>query len=229
MMKHRFSLLLAVMIVAFAAPTMAETAVPGQDEAKGKDQAKDQVIEPQVDRRNVTVPHISASDLEFGLYTGILSVENFGARSVTGGRLAYHLTDRLFVEGAYAGSTVSDQFYRDRALPVFTTAETKLRYYNASVGYNLLPGESFVTKNWAVASAFYLIAGLGTTTIERENFSTLNFGFGYRALLNDWFALHLDVRDYVFNSDILGRTGSSSGKNQRTDNFEMTAGFSIFF
>src|ERR1041385_3751380 len=99
MMKPCFRvLLLLTSIVVFAAPAMAETA------STGTDPTKEQVIEPQIDRRTVTVPHISASDLEFGLYTGVLSVENFGARSVNGARLAYHLTDRLFVEGAYGGS-----------------------------------------------------------------------------------------------------------------------------
>lgn len=188
-----------------------------------------QVIEPQIDRRQVTIPHIRSSDLEFQLYTGTLSVEHFGAQSVTGKRLAYHVTDRVFVEGAYGDSTVSDQFYRDRAFPVFDNALVKLTYYNASLGYNLLPGESFLTRNWAVSSAFYLIGGVGSTRIERENFHTFNFGFGYRLLANDWFAFHLDVRDYVFNSDILGGSGAGSGGNQRTDNFEMTAGLSFYF
>jgi outer membrane beta-barrel protein len=180
------------------------------------------VIEPQIDRRTVSVPRIGASDIEVTAFTGVLGVQNFGTNSVSGGRIGYHVTDRIFVEGGYGRSTVSDEFYRDRAFPIFNTEMVQLTYYNFSVGFNLLPGETFVTQDWALSSAFYFVAGIGSTEIEREKFSTFNFGFGYRLLFTDWLAFHIDVRDHVFNSDLLG-------KNQRTDNFEMTTGLSVFF
>ena len=42
-----------------------------------------------------------------------------------------------------------------------------LNYYNVSVGYNVLPGEVFIGSNCAKASAFYLIAGIGSTRLRR--------------------------------------------------------------
>lgn len=215
--------LTAALLVVMASASAADEPVSGAT------QTTEQVIEPQIDRRTVTVPHIRSSDIEATYYTGTLSIENFGSSPVTGARLAFHVTERLFIEGAMAESTVSDQFYRDRAQPIFDKQRVDLTYYNASLGYNVLPGESFITKNFAVASAFYLIAGIGTTQIAREKFSTFNFGFGYRVLWTDWLAMHLDVRDYVFNNDILSRSSASGSKNQRTDNFEMTVGLSAYF
>jgi hypothetical protein len=38
----------------------------------------------------------------------------------------------------------------------------------------------------------------------------------------DWLALHVTVRDYIFESDILGT-------NKMTHNFELTAGLSVYF
>jgi outer membrane beta-barrel protein len=186
--------------------------------------AQEQVIQPQLERRDVKVPHIKSNDIEVGYYSGILSMENFSAESVKGVRLAYHVTEDFFLEGAYARSTISDEFFRSRAFPItgFDNQEEDLTYYNLSLGFNVLPGEIFIGHRWAMASAFYIIGGIGTTTFANENYSTFNFGGGYRILLNDWFAVHIDMRDYVFDSDLLGQ-------NKRTNNFEATVGLTVFF
>ena len=186
--------------------------------------AQEQVIQPQLERRDVKVPHINADDIEVGFYSGILSMENFSAESVNGVRLAYHVTEDFFIEGAYARSTISDEFFRSRAFPItgFDKQEEDLTYYNLSLGFNVLPGEIFIGHRWAMASAFYIIGGIGTTTFANENYSTFNFGGGYRILLNDWLAMHIDMRDYIFDSDLLGA-------NKRTNNFEATVGLTVFF
>lgn len=186
--------------------------------------AQEQVIQPQLERREVTVPHINADDFEIGFYVGILNIENFNSETVTGLRLAYHVTEDFFIEGVAAQSTVSDEFFRSRAFPItgFDQQEEDLTYYNISLGYNVLPGEIFLGRRRAMASAFYVIAGIGTTKFAKENHATLNFGGGYRILLNDWLALHLDMRDHVFDSDLLGA-------NKRTHNFETHLGLTVFF
>lgn len=201
-------------------------AVTGTAQAQAPIQAAtpEQVIQPQIDRRDIKMPRIDVDDIEVGVFGGILSVENFGARPVTGVRLAYHVTEDLFVEAAYGTSTVSDEFFRERAFPItgFRQAEEELTYYNLSLGYNVLPGEIFIGKSWAMASAFYIIGGIGTTSFAQENFPTFNFGVGYRILVTDWFALHFDMRDHVFDSDLLG-------ENRRTNNFETHIGMTVFF
>jgi outer membrane beta-barrel protein len=186
--------------------------------------AQEQVIQPQLERRDVKVPHIGANDFEMGYYSGILSMENFSAESVKGVRLAYHVTEDFFLEGAYARSTISDEFFRSRAFPItgFDSEQEDLTYYNLSLGFNVLPGEIFIGHRWAMASAFYIIGGIGTTSFANENYSTFKFGGGYRILLTDWLAMHIDMRDYVFDSDLLGQ-------NKRTNNFEATVGIAVFF
>jgi len=220
MMKARAATLLLGAVLLFASLSASAEA-----EGAGKDTpSQEQVIQPELERRDVKVPHINADDIELGFYSGILSMENFSAQSVKGARLAYHVTEDFFVEGAYARSTISDEFYRSRAFPItgFDQQEEDLTYYNLSLGYNVLPGEIFLGRRWAMASAFYVIGGIGTTKFAHESFATFNFGGGYRILLNDWFALHIDMRDYVFDSDLLGQ-------NKRTNNFEATVGMTIFF
>lgn len=184
--------------------------------------ATDQVIQPQIDRREIRTPRIDTEDFEVGAFVGLLSVEDFGAEPVYGLRLAYHVSEDFFVEGVVAKSTVSDQALCDLGLCLFTAREQDLIYYALSVGYNLLPGEIFLGRKNARTSSVYLLAGVGNTNFADEDRFTFNLGLGVRVLPTDWLALHLTLRDYLFESDILG---ASEIKN----NFEWTFGASIFF
>ena len=47
------------------------------------------VIEPQVERRTVTVPTIRPSNIELGAYYGEISIQDFGAQPVAGLRFVF--------------------------------------------------------------------------------------------------------------------------------------------
>jgi outer membrane beta-barrel protein len=183
----------------------------------------DQVVVPQVDRRDVKLPRIPSNDFEIGLLAGTYATQNFGSSAVVGVRLGYHITEDFFVEGVYAQTKVSDESFR-QILPggVFAQQKQTLKYYNVSVGYNLLPGEVFFGKNVAKASAMYLIGGVGSTDFAGERHQTFNVGLGMRLFLKDWAALQVDMRDHIFSLDLLG-------KRQSTQNLELTAGVTFFF
>jgi outer membrane beta-barrel protein len=210
--KHLAPLLLA----ALALPAFAQTA----EEPKP---ANEQVIVPQVERREVRLPKLPSNDIELGLYTGWYATQNFGTSTVTGVRLGYHLTEDLFVESVYGRTTVSDETFRT-VLPagLLKSAKERLTYYNVSVGYNLLPGEVFIGRSSAKASAMYLIGGVGSTKFAEQRRQTFNFGLGGRVLLADWAAVQMDVRDHVFKLDLLGQS-------KTTHNIEWTAGLTFFF
>lgn len=185
-------------------------------------QSPEQVVEPRVDRREVTIPRIDTEDFEVGIYGGLLSVEDFGSSSVLGGRLVYHVSEDFFVEGVYGQSTVTDEALCNLGLCLFPTREQDLKYYALSVGYNFFPGEVFLSKSRAMTSAVYVLGGVGNTSFLDEDRFSFNFGIGIRMLPVDWLALHVTVRDYLFESDILGT-------NKMTHNFELTAGVSVYF
>lgn len=200
-------------------------AVPGLAwcQAASPAKADDQVVVPQVDRRDVKLPRFPSKDFEIGLFGGTYSTQNFGSSAVTGVRLGYHITEDVFVEGAYGQTKVSDELFR-QVLPggIFVDQTEKLTYYNLSAGYNLLPGEVFFGRNIAKASAFYLIGGIGSTKFVDKKQQTFNIGFGTRLLFTDWFAVQFDVRDHFFAQDILG-------KRTNTQNPEITLGVTVFF
>jgi outer membrane beta-barrel protein len=91
-----------------------------------------------------------------------------------------------------------------------------------SLGFNLLPGEAFIGRNWALNSSLYAIAGVGNTEFAGDDFFTVSFGAGYRMLPIDWLALHFDVRDRMFDTDLLG-------DEKTTHNIEFTLGMTFFF
>jgi outer membrane beta-barrel protein len=183
----------------------------------------DQVVVPQVDRRDIEKPKFPSNDFEIGLFTGTYATQNFGSSWVYGARIGYHITEDFFVEAAYGQTKVSDELFR-QILPggIFAKDTEKLSYYNLSIGYNLFPGEIFIGGRRARPSQFYIVAGVGSTKFDQQTKPTFNAGFGYRVYLADWVALQLDLRDHIFSLDLLG-------KRQSTQNVELTGGLSFYF
>ena len=182
-----------------------------------------QVVLPEVERRDIRLPKFPSKDIAVGLFAGTYATQNFGAAAVVGARLGYHITEDWFVEATLGQSKVSDEAFR-QILPggIFTDPKEKLTYYNFSAGYNLLPGEVFPTARRAKATAIYLIAGVGSTKFNDQRSQTINFGLGGRLLLTDRAAVQFDMRDHVFSLDLLG-------KRQSTHNLELSGGFTYYF
>ncbi len=183
-----------------------------------------QVIDPQVERREIKEPNIDREDFEIGAYVGIMGVEDFGSNVVYGARIAYHITEGFFIEGTVgqtdAGLTSFEILSGGARL--ITDSQRRLTYYNLNVGYNILPGEVFIGEGRAYNTNLYLIAGLGSTRFAGDDRFTVNFGAGYRFLLTDSVALHLDFRDHLFDIDLLG-------EEKTAHNLEGHLGFTVFF
>ncbi len=183
-----------------------------------------QVIDPQVERREIKEPKIDREDFEAGGYVGIMGIEDFGTNVVYGVRLAYHVTEGFFVEGTVGqteGGMTSFEVLSGGA-PIISDDERTLTYYNLNLGYNLLPGEGFIGEGRAYNTNFYLIAGLGSTSFAGDDRFTVNFGAGFRFLFTDSIALHLDFRDHLFDIDILG-------EDKTAHNLEGHLGVTVFF
>jgi outer membrane beta-barrel protein len=222
---HTVSLARAAAWVAAAAasfvavPALAQVQAPTQS-AKP---ANEQVVVPQVDRREVQPPRFPSNDFEIGAFVGTYAAQNFGSSVVYGLRVGYAITEDVFVQASYGSTQVSDDLFR-QILPggIFASDSERLSYYNLSVGYNVLPGEVFIGANRALASALYVIGGIGSTDFNDQTRQTINIGLGARVFLKDSFSLQVDVRDHIYSLDLLG-------KSENTQNLELTFGFSFFF
>ena len=182
------------------------------------------VISPELERRTITEADIDSEDFEVGAFVGVMSIEDFGSNVVYGARGAYHITEDFFAEAAIGRTEAGETSFETLSggAQILTDSQRELTYYNISLGYNILPGEAFIGKGHAFNSALYLIAGVGNTEFADDSHFTINVGAGYRFLVNDWVALHVDFRDHIFDSDLLG-------KDKTTHNLEGTAGISFFF
>ena len=181
------------------------------------------VIEPQVERREIKVPAIHASNVELGAYYGEISIQDFGAQPVAGLRLDYHISEDFFAEATYGRAKAGETSFETLSnVQLLSDAERRFTYYNLSLGYNLLPGEVFVGRNFAMTSALYVLGGIGTVQFAGDQNFTVNFGAGFRVLPSDWLALHIDVQDLVFKSDV-------TGVELLRNNLQATIGATVFF
>ena len=187
-------------------------------------QADPTIVEPQVSRRVVKTPKIRAKDFEIGGYFGALSIQDFGTNPVYGIRAAYHVSEDIFIEAfvarSKAGTTSLEDVFPD--ITVVSDSGRHFTYYDIDLGYNVLPGEIFLGRGRAFNNALYVTFGMGDVKFAEKDQFSLNFGLGDRLLITDWLAMHLDVRDHVFETDITGRT-------KNVHNVEATLGLTVFF
>lgn len=182
------------------------------------------IVEPQVRRREVKVPKIKAKDFEVGAYFGALSIQDFGTNPLYGVRGAYHVSEDIFLEGyvarSKAGTTSLEDVFPN--VTVVSDAGRHFTYYDLDLGYNVLPGEIFLGRGRAFNSQLYVTVGMGDVKFAQRDQFALNFGIGERIVITDWLALHVDVRDHIFETDLTGRT-------KNVDNIEATLGLTTFF
>lgn len=183
-----------------------------------------QVIKPEVRSRHVAEARIDDESFEIGIYAGILNIDNFGSEPVVGIKASYFTTEDLFLQLNYgmsrAGLTSFEAITGNFRL--LTDDERDYTYYDILVGYNIFPGEVFMTSKLAFNSAIYLVGGVGNTDFAGENNFTTTLGTGYRIVLRDWLTWHVDFRDHIFKSDLIN-------DSEVTHNMEMTTGLTVFF
>ena len=203
---------------------MSAPAVWANQEASLGDLELEPLLVREPERREVDIDQLDSEDFEVGVFGGVMHVEDFGSDSVVGIRAAYHVTEDFFVEAAYAQTTLGQTSFEQLSggAPLLSDSERDMAYYNVSLGWNILPGESFVGGRWAFKGGLYAIAGVGSTQFGGDDLFTINAGVGYRLIATDWLALHVDARDHYFESDLLG---TMDGKH----NVEFSAGFTVFF
>lgn len=191
-------------------------------ESKSNEAVIDDIVKPDIQRRTIDEDKIDTEDLELGFFAGIMSVEDFGSNDVYGLRLAYHITESIFIEGAY-GITQTQKTTAETLdrLELLTDEQRELSYYSLNFGYNLLPGEHYVGR-WAFNTNFYIVAGAGSTLFADEEYFTYNFGGGLRFFATDWLAFHVDFRNYVFTHGLFGQ-------DKKVQNLESTLGATLFF
>lgn len=204
-------------VLPFAGLLLVPTAVSAQEDDRP-------LIEPDVRPQKVDEALIDTENFEIGAFAGILNIEDFESSFLWGGKLTYHLSETFFFEAnvgfAEGGETSFEKLAGD--VQVLSDEDRDYRYYNINIGMNVLPGEAFLTENYAFNTNFYLIGGAGATDFAGDTRFTFNVGAGYQVLLTDSVSIHLGVREHFYRIDVLGEEKTSM-------NTEVSGGLSVFF
>ena len=205
-------------------PLLANGETSQEKDATVRDSRPESVLDPRIERRRITDAEIDTENFEAGIYTGLISIEDFGTQPVLGLRLNYHLSEDVFFEAMLGRAKADETSFEtlNAGVQLLTDEEREFTYYQAAVGYNLLPGEAFLTRNRAFNNSLYVLGGAGMTDFAGDEHFTLSLGIGYRLLINDFTAIRVDMKDHLFNLDVLG-------DDKLTQNLELSAGVSLFF
>lgn len=218
MSQHR-SLLTAITLTGFLLSGLSTA----QSTTETNNPVLDNIVTAGLERREITEDQLDSEDWEIGLYGGLFSIEDFGTNSVTGLRLAYHMTEDFVLEANYGITKAKDSSIEvlGGGIQLLSDEQREYSYYNISLVYNLFPGEVFIGSRYAFKNSLYLVLGGGNTTFADNDYFTYTLGMGTRFYLTDAIALHATVKDHIFDIDLI--------EDKTTNNLAATLGLSFYF
>ena len=222
-MEDRFgSILLNSMVV--IGLTISASVVQAETPSLDQIQEVEAVIQPEVNRIEFDESKISKGDFEVIPAVGLLSIEDFGANIVINVKLNYHLSEDVFMGFEIGRSNAGQTSYEVlSASPLLLSDEDRqFTYYLFNVGYNILPGEAYLTRSITYNNALYVSAGMGSVKFAGDNRLAITLGVGYRLMLFNYSSLYIELRDHTYNLDVLG-------VSKLSNSFEMNLGYSFYF
>lgn len=188
------------------------------------DQVTKPIIQPEIERMDFEESRINSDNIEIVASLGILSIEDFGVNPVYGLKAAYRVSEGFFVDAEYgfskAGENQAETLFNFNFL---SDSQRELSYVLFNIGYDVFPGEIFITDSVTYNTALYVTAGLGNTQFGGSDNFTFSWGAGYRLLAANSIAVYFDVRDHTFNMDTV------DGGEKLTNNIEISFGFGMYF
>lgn len=209
-----------ILLTAFTAVLLSTSSISSfaQENSGGND------ITPVVDRKTVFNDALDTENFEIGIQGGLISIEDFESSTWVSANISYHITEHFYLKALYgqaeAGQTSFEKL--SNTAPLLTEDQRDYIYYGLNVGYNLMPGEIFLGKDFAFNSVFSIELGAGTTEFADDDNFTVNLAANYRVFLTDWVTWDLGVTDYIFDTHITGETKTSH-------NLNFTTGFAVYF
>ncbi|WNO10719.1 outer membrane beta-barrel domain-containing protein [Teredinibacter sp. KSP-S5-2] len=182
-----------------------------------------EVLQPEEQSSTVKSAAIDTEKFELGLYTGLLSVEDFSTKSVSGISFSYHINSRFLAQVQYGESDAGEPTAEKINEGVVFVKDKTFSYYSLLGGYKLFPGTSFTSSKRKFDSDIYLLAGITNVDFAGQTETGVTLGASYRIVLTDWLTGNLDFKDHIVQRDLYN-TGSKT-----TQNTELSFGLNILF
>ena len=236
-MEIRFQRILLVTLlsllasICLVAPTKANESVglvlfneDSISDASDNNNSINNKVDVDVERRTVLEDILDNENFELGVQLGVMSIEDFETNAWVSAHFAYHITEFFYAKARYGQSEAGQTSFEKlvNVPPLLTDEQRKLRYYGLSIGYNLMPGEIFLGRDFALNSIFSIELGGGTTEFAGDEKFTVNLSANYRVFLTDWLTWDIGMSDYIFDTAI-------TGESKTSHNLNFTTGFAFYF
>jgi outer membrane beta-barrel protein len=151
------------------------------------------------------ISDINNEVFELGVFAGIINIEDFGSELAPGVSLTFRASEDFFIQSNYLQADVSLSAYEasPNQDPYFSGDKRTFTHYDLLIGYNLFQGEFFPSPASAKLSALYVVAGVGETEFGGESSFTYTLGFGYEVAIARHLGVHIDFRDYLYQSILI--------------------------
>jgi len=181
-------------------------------------------VKADVERRQILDDVLDTENFEFGIQGGLISIEDFESSGWLSAHIGYHITENFYLKARYGqgkgGKTSFEKLVN--SAPLLTDEQRELSYYGLNIGYNLLPGEIFFSKDLVLNSIFSIELGAGSTEFAGDEQFNVNVTANYRVFINDWVAWDIGMSDYIFDTQV-------TGESKTTHNLNFVTGFSVYF
>jgi len=223
-MENRFQRIFLTPFI--AASTLLLAALPCSYSANAAEEEVDRQVQVKADveRRQIFDDLLDSENFEVGLQGGMISIEDFESSGWLGAHIGYHITENFYLKARYGQAKGGETSFEKlvNSAPLLTDEQRELTYYGLNIGYNLLPGEIFFSKDLVFNSIFSIELGAGSTEFAGDEQFTVNVTANYRVFINDWVAWDIGMSDYIFDTQV-------TGESKTTHNLNFVTGISIYF
>jgi outer membrane beta-barrel protein len=223
-MENRFQRILLTPFITVSTLLLASLAFSYSANAAEQEIESQVQVKADVERRQIFDDLLDTENFEVGIQAGMVSIEDFESSGWLGAHIGYHITEDFYLKARYGQAKGGETSFEKlvNSAPLLTDDQRKLSYYGLNIGYNLLPGEIFFSKNLVFNSVFSVELGAGSTEFAGDEQFTVNVTANYRVFINDWVAWDIGMSDYIFDTQV-------TGASKTTHNLNFVTGLAIYF
>jgi outer membrane beta-barrel protein len=144
---------------------------------------------------------------EINLFGGVYASDLMGAAPLGGLSYSFHLSEDFAVEAAFAYSYFSSSLTKPvkqyTGYTVLTSHDARI--YSGNLVWHPIHGKFMLFQSSIPHFDIFFTAGVGVTDSRTAKGLTYNFGTGLKIFSTSWLSLRLDIRDYIYVQEVLGR------------------------
>ncbi|NQZ22552.1 MAG: outer membrane beta-barrel domain-containing protein [Colwellia sp.] len=223
-MENRFQRIFLTPFISASTLLLAALSFSSLTNAAEQDNNAQIQVKADVERRQIFDDLLDSENFEVGIQGGIISIEDFESSGWLAAHIGYHITENFYLKARYGQAKGGETSFEKlvNSAPLLTDEQRELTYYGLNIGYNLLPGEIFFSKDLVFNSIFSIELGAGSTEFAGDEQFTVNVTANYRVFINDWVAWDIGMSDYIFDTQV-------TGESKTTHNLNFVTGVSIYF